>query len=209
MRKRRARSLRKTVLVVAIIVIAAIVVLLAAGLQYWNSGVYGTMPGYGMMQYWSGSSEMQLNSSQLGSLATTQSVPTVSNNTLFFSSNDVRIVVLMGPMSQGQSMYSFVIDNITNPTLTFQQGARVTMFVINVDTDAYHSLTLTGESPPYAYNMMPAMMYSYAGSAVLPPTGGGMYAGQSVSFAVSTDMYYICAVPGHAQNGMYGRIIAT
>ena len=198
------------------VIIAAVLIaaLLVVGLSYfhmygWMMGAYPAAHGapYGMMQYWnSNGSEMQLSSSQLNSLAASESLPRVSNNTLIFNGSDVNVVVLMGPMNTGQSMYSFVIDNVTNPTLVFNKGARVTMFVVNVDTDAYHSMALVNGGPPYQYGMMSMMMYSYAASAMVPPYSG-MYAGQSVSFTAGGSMYYVCTVPGHAQDGMYGRIM--
>jgi len=106
-------------------------------------------------------------------------------------------------------MYSFVVGNVTNPTLVIPLGARVTMVVVNVDTDAYHGLTLTYAAPPYAYNVMPMMMGSLASTGVLPPSSSsGGFAAQQVSFTVSGDAYYVCPVPGHAQSGMYGQIRA-
>ncbi len=162
----------------------------------------------GMMQYWSSAGEvMKLNASQLASLESTASNAEVSNSTLSFNTSNVRLVVLMGPMSPGQSMYSFVIDNLTNPTLIFRKGANVTMIIVNVDTDATHSLTLTGFGPPYPYNMMYTMMSSQATSIMLNPSSSRVYTSQSIRFTVEGSAYYICTVSGHAQKGMYGRVV--
>lgn len=155
----------------------------------------------GMMGGWS-----YLNTSQLDSITASQPA-TAANGTLTFTGDSVKILVLMGPMAEGQSMYSFVVDNYTNPTLVFPQGARVTLVVVNVDTDAYHGLTLTGVAPPYSYNFMPMMMYSFTSTGVLPPSSSG-FASQQISFTVNGGMYYVCPVPGHAQSGMYGQIRA-
>lgn len=55
-----------------------------------------------------------LTSAQNDSMTTSR--PTVAaNNALIFSGDSIRILVLMGPMAEGGSMYSFVIDNFTNP----------------------------------------------------------------------------------------------
>lgn len=128
-----------------------------------------------------------------------------SNGTLTFSGNSIRILVLMGPMNGGGSMYSFEIDNITNPTLVFPVGATVTMVAVNVDTDAYHGLTIGRLAPPYGYTVMVGMMSSIATTRMLPPSSSG-FASQQISFTVYEDAYYYCPVPGHAQLGMYGLI---
>lgn len=130
------------------------------------------------------------------------------NGTLTFGGGSVGILVLMDPMTEGQSMYSFVIDNLTNPTLVIPRGARVTMTVVNVDTDAYHALTLTNVAPPYSYNLMPMMMSSLASTHDLPPSSASGLASEQISFTVTGNTYYLCPVPGHAQAGMYGLVEA-
>ena len=159
----------------------------------------GQGPVGSMMGGWS-----YLDSSQLEAVTASQPVQ-IANDTITYGGPAVKILVLMGPMTQGESMYSFVIDNVTNPTLVFPQGTKVTMVVVNVDTDAYHALTLTALSPPYAYNFMPGMMGSLASTSVMPPHSSG-FATQQISFVVNGDMYYVCPVAGHAQSGMYGLI---
>lgn len=142
---------------------------------------------------------------QLGSISVSQPV-SAADGTLTYAGGSVRILVLMGPMTEGESMYSFVIDNFTNPTLVIPQGTRVTMVVVNVDTDAYHGLTLTSLPPPYPYNAMAMMMSSWGSTGELPPSSSSGLATQQISFTVGGEMYYLCPVPGHAQLGMYGLI---
>lgn len=144
-----------------------------------------------------------LTQAQIDSIVVSQPV-SAANGTLTFVGRSVTMLVLMGPMAEGQSMYSFVIDNFTNPILVLPKGSTVTMVVVNVDTDAYHGLTLTNFTPPYAYNFMP-MMSSFASTGVMPPYSSG-FAAQQISFIVNGNMYYVCPVPGHAQSGMYGLI---
>lgn len=196
------------IVVVAILVAAAgLSSLVLLGRAYDQSypasqpGSYGAWQSRngGMMGGWS-----YLGANQLGSIQVSQPVA-AGNGTLTFSGSSIRILVLMGPMAEGQSMYSFVINNMTNPTLIIPRGAKVTMTVVNVDTDAYHGLTLTGATPPYTYNFMPMMMGSLASTGVLPPSSSE-FPSQQISFTVSGEMYYVCPVPGHAQSGMYGLI---
>lgn len=219
------RSSCSGITIVAALAFALVMLLIFAASQYrqnyqyggyWMMGSgnghgtgYGAGEGAGMMQaYWNGNDAYaSFNSSLLGSLVSSESVPSASGNTLIYNGSDVRIAVLMGPMEEGQSMYSFVIDNMTNPTLEFRRGANVTFVVVNVDDDAYHSLTLTGDAPPYASYTMPMMMDSYGTTMMLAPESQGKYPGQSISFVAGQDMYYICTVSGHALKGMYGRIL--
>lgn len=148
-----------------------------------------------------------ISDSQLASVKVSQPVAETGDS-LTFGGNSINILVLMGPMTEGQSMYSFVIDNLTNPTLIIPRGSSVTMTVVNVDTDAYHALTLTNVGPPYSYNMMQMMMSSFASTRDLPPTSSSGLASEQISFTVTGSVYYLCPVPGHAQAGMYGLIEA-
>lgn len=125
---------RKDSLNVAAVVAFAVAVGLSSAAFVWWSAPSGRLPG--------GGSEGHLSGSQLGSIAVSTPAET-ADGTLTFGGGSVRILVLMGPMQEGRSMYSFLIDNLTNPTLVFPQGTRVTMTVVNVDTDAYHGLMLT------------------------------------------------------------------
>lgn len=163
-----------------------------------GQGPYGS-GSVGMMGGWS-----YVSAGYLGSTIWTP--PTkVSNDSLAFNGSSIKILVLMGSMSGGQSMYSFVIDNLTNPTLVFPAGARVTMVAVNVDTDAYHGLTISRLAPPYGYNVMVGMMGSTTSTMMLPPSGS-VFAAQQITFTVNGDAYYFCPVPGHAQLGMSGLI---
>lgn len=74
-----------------------------------------------------------------------------------------------------------------------------------MDTDAYHGLTLTGLSPPYAYYFMPMMMNSFASTRLMPPHSAG-FAAQQISFTVNGNMYCVCPTPGHGQSRMYRQI---
>ena len=153
-----------------------------------------------------GGSWNRLSAALVDSVSVSQPV-SVANGTLTFSGDSIRVLVLMGPMTEGQSMYSFLVDNVTDPTLVLPKGSTVTMTVVNVDTDAYHGLTFTTVQPPYSYNFMPMTMSLFASSGVLPPSSSG-FASQQISFTVTGDMYYVCPVAGHAQSGMYGLIRA-
>lgn len=210
--KRKGKCNLSVLFVIVLLFAAALLLLTVPSFIYPQNHQRSAVQigGYGneMMQYWSYHDGLaQINSSQLSLLISNESRAIRSNNTLFFNGSNVKLVVLTGPMTEGQSMYSFVIDNRTNPTLEFRRGANVTLLIVNIDTDAYHSITLSGAQPPYAYYTMPMMMDSYGSSVTLPPTNG-TYAAQALSFTVGGNMYYVCTVPGHAEKGMYGKIVA-
>ncbi|MDG6980851.1 MAG: hypothetical protein JRN51_07020 [Nitrososphaerota archaeon] len=202
---------RKDWIIIATVIAAATVVgvsSLALAFAYHQSpstgGAYSNGPFQtgGMM----GGSWNRLSAALVDSVSVSQPV-SVANGTLTFSGDSIRVLVLMGPMTEGQSMYSFLVDNVTDPTLVLPKGSTVTMTVVNVDTDAYHGLTFTTVQPPYSYNFMPMTMSLFASSGVLPPSSSG-FASQQISFTVTGDMYYVCPVAGHAQSGMYGLIRA-
>lgn len=204
---------RRWFILVVVVAVAAVVGLSSMVYAFARSSTPPSLPQEGdsnwpaqmgsMMRGWG-----YLNGNQLNSVTPSQPA-SAANGTLTYGGDSIRILVLMGPMSKGLSMYSFVIDNFTNPTLVLPRGAEVTMLVVNVDTDGYHGLTLTTVPPTYPYNLMPTMMDSFASSSVLPPSSSSGFASQQISFTVDGGMYYVCPVPGHAQSGMYGQIMAV
>ncbi len=131
----------------------------------------------------------------------------------------------------------FVIYGLINPTLVVPRGSDVRVVIVNLDEDAYHNFVLTSLAPPYSYMPMQGMMWTNSTSWYPGMMGGGMMGRSSSSiFAVMTPMlspanygqgtasfyastfaldvpggsyWYTCTYPGHAQMGMYGRIIVS
>ncbi|KLU60783.1 rusticyanin precursor [Peptococcaceae bacterium CEB3] len=130
-----------------------------------------------------------------------------SANTVTYTGSDVKIVMLGGPQyADGK----FVIGGLVNPTLNIPRGAKVTMEFINEDTGMPHGVEITAAAPPYAYMaMMQGGIYSGAFIHPLPPATAGKYPAVTTSFTASQagSFYYICQYPGHAQKGMYGKVI--
>ncbi|MDG7015878.1 MAG: hypothetical protein JRM82_00715 [Nitrososphaerota archaeon] len=119
-------SQRRLIVVVAVLVVAAVGLFSLVYISHaynlspagnWQ-GEYGTGPIQmgGMMGGWS-----YVSPDQLRAFATSPPV-TATNDTLTFGGGSIKILMLMGPMAEGQSMYSFVIDNLTNPTLVIPRG---------------------------------------------------------------------------------------
>jgi len=75
-----------------------------------------------------------------------------------------------------------------------------------------HGLIITRLPPPYPY--MGTMMAATGGIPPLAPRSSdslqnASYAAGTAHFRATTPgtYYYLCQVPGHAQKGMYGKII--
>ena len=185
--------------IVAIIVLVVVAVFAAS--PFWqHSGVYRVQSG-GF-----------LNQTSLESVnLTSPNVYVYASNSTVYINGSADLPVMMGPMN-APSMYSFEILGLINPTLLISQGALVNFTVVNVDTDSYHNFVLSHSGPPYYNmgNMMQGygMMYSMG---YLPPVHSGSYAYTNISYEFSSPgtYWYLCTYPGHAANGMYGKIVVS
>lgn len=162
---------------------------------------------------WPGSGSSRINESgyldqsQLNAInLTSQDVYVSSSNNTIYINGSSNLPVMMGPMN-GPSMYSFEILGLYNPTLRILSGSQINFTIINIDTDSYHNFVISVEGPPYSSMMQGGeMMYSMS---YLPPVHSGSYAFTNFthSFSASGTYWYLCTYPGHAANGMYGKII--
>lgn len=123
----------------------------------------------------------------------------------------------------------FVVGGLIDPTLVITEGATIHLVFVNLDDDMYHNFVVTSLFPPYGY--MPLMGVMSSGGSQY---GGMMGGGSGASFASTMPLlspaaddqglasyytmsmtlsdeggsyWYICTYPGHAQDGMYGRIV--
>jgi len=99
-------------------------------------------------------------------------------------------------------------------------SAIIHITFINLDDDMYHNFVITTAPPPYPYNVMPYIgMYGGMGPQMmlymrwLPPANynsGYAYGYQyTVSLNLPGTYWYICTYPGHAEEGMYGKLIVV
>ena len=162
-----------------------------------------------------------------------------ANNTITFSSENVSIFALAIMPDKAVNLtgtqppsYSngdvFVIYGLINPTLVIPAGASVHFTIVNLDDDMYHNLVVSTLSPPYPYMAMQGMMtypqnYQAGGTAssssqnmmlpFLPPAnysqGSAHEYSYSLTFNQAGSLWYLCTYPGHAQLGMYGRIVVV
>lgn len=130
----------------------------------------------------------------------------------------------------------FVVGGLIDPTLVIPAGAAVQLVFVNLDDDMYHNFAVTSLAPPYDYMPMSGMMWSNSSSSwygggmmgrgvgsgaifvaatpILPPANYGQglayyyyYDATAFTMEGNGSYWYICTYPGHAQSGMYGRIL--
>ena len=182
------------------VAIAAFVLIVASLGMIATTGV--SEPSYGY-----------LNTSQLNSINVTSPGVHVSraNSTIYVNASGI-IPVMMGPMDT-PSMYSFEILGVTNPTIVVREGVSVQFTAVNVDNDSYHNFALSSRGPPFSSmgsGMMGGNGYMTA-MHYLPPMSSGTYAYANFSYVFHStgSFWYLCTYPGHAQDGMYGRIVVS
>jgi rusticyanin len=145
-------------------------------------------------------------------------------NTITFSSQNVNIVALSMMEDDAKNMTGssppsyakddvFVIGNMIDPTLVIKAGTLLTVTSINLDEDMSHNFVIMTTAPPYSY--MPMQNTMYGGVVAMMPVlpnddvkGGYAYElSYQVTLSQPGTYWYVCTYPGHAQEGMYGKII--
>ncbi len=116
---------------------------------------------------------------------------------------NVTIVLYEGEVSQTEYGFGFAPSNLTSPgpTLVFTVGDIVNVTVYNVGS-LPHAWSLTNGTAYDSPTLFNARVGS--GSNRLPPGG---YGSGIFSASASGNYYYICPVPGHSQEGMWGRVV--
>jgi hypothetical protein len=129
-----------------------------------------------------------------------------STNTLRFATADVSFVVLASPPAHDMT---FQIAGMTDPTIELPKGAQVTVEFINGDSDMAH-MWLVGRTVPSADAQPsagpPATLIGARPMGDPTPTGQPY---ETIAFAAPPPgkYYYYCAFPGHAVQGMQGRLL--
>ncbi|BCU70102.1 plastocyanin/azurin family copper-binding protein [Stygiolobus caldivivus] len=196
-----------------------------------SGGMMGSRGMYHMMGYYGGYEVMYESTVPIPeAVSTTKSVPSYAkvfpnNDSIIFTSKDITITVLsMGhkravnltgytPPSYAQDNV-FVIYGLINPTLIIPPGASVHVVLINLDAGDYHNIAITSVPPPYPYYVMMDIRMNVLGmTPFLPPANYNSGQAYEFSFTVTFSQpgvyYYLCEYPGHAEMGMYGKIIVA
>ena len=151
-----------------------------------------------------------------------------ANDTIVFSSKDIKLVVIATDLKGAANLTAnappsyatdnvFVIYGLVNPTLAVPSGATLQVTFVNLDNDIYHNFAMASLGPPYPYMAMQGMMYWQqqrpwmAMEPFLPPANNGLGLVHEYSYTVTLgdqgSLWYLCTYPGHAQAGMYGKVL--
>ena len=227
MRGRRIGLAGAALVVLGIILIAAGAVAGGTGPGWFGaqraadgSGVGGGAPGWGiggmgpaMMGFGGGAGVAGQpvasdEAASLGAAVPAGATLDRSSNTITFTGTTVALTVLASP-SDGPDE-TFRIAGLTNPTLVMPRGAEVTLRLINADFGMVHNWLITNAQPPFPYVVMMAGTDVFG--AVTPVLAEAVSSGMpsaTITFvaSVSGRYTYLCSVPGHAQEGMYGALV--
>jgi len=171
--------------------------------NYWGCGGYGGYGGYGASISTKDDSSLQSDTNASMQNAKVDK----ANNTITYTGDNVKLVILGGPE---QADGKFVIDGLVNPTLQIPKGATVTVEFANADQGMPHGFEVTNAAPPYYFmTMMEGGIYPGSLIGFLPEAQNGQNPTVQTSFKAdyAGTFYYICQYPGHAEKGMYGKLI--
>ena len=152
-----------------------------------------------------------------------------TSNIVYVGTSGVTIPVEASPLWYPQPGDYWLVYSLVNPTIVIKQGEQVHLLFINMDNET-HVAAITTMAPPYSYMpMMNGMMGGGSGGTQSTATWlaiGPMLQGVSntaasnknatysdavltVTFNSTGTFWYPCLYPGHAQMGMYGKILVT
>ena len=210
----------RTAVIGGVLLVAAVLVgasLAQRGMGGAPGAGYGN--GYGMMGQGPGGYAAQTldwNAARAMIQAGAQgaTVDTAANTVTYSGSRVTMNVIAVQP---DRPDTTFEIAGLVDPTVMIPRGATVTLNLVNMDygADMPHGVVITRFPPPYPYMAMP-MMGGGIGYGIPPLTARSdenlqtaSYAVGAMQFRASTPgtYYYVCQVPGHAQDGMYGKLV--
>ncbi len=189
------------------LILSALIVLILAAFSI-NEYDYSSQIGHGMV----------INEEQLSQFKYESNGLIVNkvSNTIYINNSSVLLIEQSPGMGKMNSTFEeyFMINGMINPTIIAKDGIRIKLVVINMD-NMEHNLAIINQPPPYPYMIMGGGMM---GSSVkfllysnyLPPYSGGTnYPALIINFDANQmgTYWYLCTYPGHAQEGMYGKIV--
>jgi len=172
-----------------------------------------TDPGRVMGRFWANAPGPRVSLSdayRLGSQTPVGAQLDRAARTISFTPGPVHLVVLASPSMPTES---FRIAGLTDPTIYVAVGAKVTIELINADTDMAHGLVVTARSAASLRMPMMGSRAAFPGAALWllgEATPAGLHEG-TLSFTASRagTYKYLCPVPGHAEEGMAGTLIVV
>ena len=133
-------------------------------------------------------------------------------NTVTYGGKSVTLVALASP--HGKPNMTWEIDGLVNPTMVVRPGTHLRVDLVNMDWGYMHGFELTTTPPPYPYMAMMGISNNFLVMPLPARTSRDLakarYYERDETVALSAGAYYyLCPVPGHAQRGMYGRLVVT
>lgn len=128
--------------------------------------------------------------------------------TVTFTTSQVVLTVVAGPTDA--AMYEFEVAGLIDPAVVVPAGARITLRLINADTDMAHGIVITGDDWAAGGTWMPMAddRPAFPGAdvwALGEQTTAGAPTGTARFTASAAGTYtYLCPIPGHAGLGMRG-----
>lgn len=136
-----------------------------------------------------------------------------TTNTITYHSAQDLLVPLASPTALHIKGMQWEIDGLINPKIVVPKGARITVDLVNADRGYTHGFEVTTARPPFHEMVMMRGSAAFSGAfimPVLPETPQGQYHRSTQFTATKAGIYsYICPVPGHAAQGMAGRIVVS
>lgn len=147
--------------------------------------------------------------------------------------NGQRIEIPVTAVAPGKPDTTFEVHGKVNPTLIVPADARLRFVLANADKEMPHGLDVTVSAPPYrqmphlpmmktsdrggtmskagAMGRFGMMKKVVAGTGIVGPNAGSrkkLALRETGWFSLKPGTYYyVCPVPGHAKQGMYGKLI--
>lgn len=145
-----------------------------------------------------------------------------AQNTLRANANGTSIMIEGSPLWDPRPGDFFLAYGLANPTLVLPVDATTGFLFVNMDNET-HNFAVTTVAPPYSHMpMMEGGMMSGgdggwpAMSPMLPGVSsfqgnGTLYQDVTVTmtFPHAGTYWYLCLYPGHAEMGMYGKIVVS
>ena len=175
-----------------------------------NGGGYGMVGGYG-----SGANRSLVNNAQLNQLVRQGEAGAIINrktNTVTYKGQNVTLVALASP--HGKPNMTWEIDGLVNPTVVVSSKAQVRVTLVNTDWGYMHGFEVTTSPPPYPFMSMMAINTDFFLMPLPPRTTKSLPSAQYDATSGLLNLragtyYYLCPVPGHAQQGMHGTLRVT
>ncbi|MGC8657325.1 MAG: plastocyanin/azurin family copper-binding protein [Thermoplasmata archaeon] len=166
------------------------------------------------------SSVYSLNNSTLEKLNINKDV-TINHesNTIYDNNSYSTMLIEASPMwyyNKSAPSEFFLLYDTVNPTIILHKGSEIKFILVNMD-DMTHNLAIVNYAPPYNYMPYMSMMGNnhdiMMNSPMLNPMNEATHTYNAITivlkFNTAGTLWYICVYPGHAQVGMYGKIIVV